>query len=58
MTRYFYPLLATAGLVMVLIPSILHYMDKMGNEQMKTLIFLGTMFWFAGAIPWLGKKKK
>jgi len=43
---------------MVLVPSILHYMDRMEIDQMKTLIFLGTMLWFAGAIPWLGKKKK
>jgi hypothetical protein len=56
--RYFYQLLASAGLAMVLVPSVLHYMDLMPNEQMKTWIFLGTMLWFAGAIPWLGRKKK
>ena len=56
--RYFYQVLASAGLAMVLVPSILHYMDRMEIDQMKTLIFLGTMLWFAGAIPWLGKKKK
>ena len=58
MMKYFYPLMASAGLALVLIPSVLHYMDKMGSDQMKTYIFLGTMLWFAGAIPWLGKKKK
>ena len=56
--RYFYPLLASAGLAMVLIPSVLQFMDRMESDQMKTLILLGTMLWFAGAIPWLGKKKK
>lgn len=56
--KYFYQILASAGLALVLIPSVLHYMGKMENDQMKTLIFLGTMLWFAGAIPWLGRKKK
>ena len=58
MMRYLYRLLAAAGLALVLIPAILYYFDKMGNEQMKTYMFLGTLLWFAGAIPWLGKKKK
>ena len=58
MMRYLYRLLAAAGLSLVLIPAILYYFDKMGNEQMKTYMFLGTLLWFAGAIPWLGKKKK
>jgi hypothetical protein len=57
MMRYFYKIIASAGLALVLIPSLLHYMDIMGTDQMKTLIFLGTMLWFAGAIPWLGSKK-
>jgi hypothetical protein len=56
--RYFYQIIASAGLAMVLIPSILHYLGRMDSNQMKTLIFLGTMLWFAGAIPWLGRKKK
>ena len=58
MMRYIYQLLAAAGLALVLIPSVLHYFDIMGNDQMKNYIFLGTMLWFAGAIPWLGRKKK
>ena len=58
MMRYIYQLLAVAGLALVLIPSILLYFDNMGVEQMKTYIFLGTILWFAGAIPWLGRKKK
>jgi hypothetical protein len=56
--RYFYQIIAAAGLALVLVPSILHYMDLVSNEQMKTYIFLGTMLWFSGAIPWLGRKKK
>lgn len=56
--RYFYPILASVGLAMVLVPSVLHYMDLMPDGQMKTYMLLGTMLWFAGAIPWLGRKKK
>lgn len=58
MMRIIYRLLAAAGLALVLIPSLLHYLDKMDQGQMNNLIFLGTVFWFAGAIPWLGRKKK
>lgn len=58
MMKYIYPILAYAGLALVLIPSVLYYMDTLGNDQMKIYIFLGTMLWFAGAIPLLGKKMK
>ena len=57
MIRYLYPLLAVVGLAMVLIPSILHFVDTITMDQMKTYMFIGTMLWFAGAIPWLGRKK-
>ena len=56
--RYLYKLFAAAGLALVLIPSILRYLDSMGDVHMKTYILLGTLLWFAGAIPWLGRKKK
>ena len=55
--RTIYQLIAASGLALVLIPSILHYFNKIGNDQMTSFIFLGTILWFAGAIPWLGKKK-
>ncbi len=58
MMRTVYQMLAAAGLALVLIPSVLHYFNNIGNEQMKTYLFLGTILWFAGAIPWLGRKKK
>jgi hypothetical protein len=58
MMRYLYRLLAAAGYALILIPAILYYLDKLGNEQMKTYVLLGTFLWFAGAIPWLGRKKK
>jgi len=56
--RYLYKFLAAAGLLMVLVPSILHYLGSIHVDQMKTYILIGTMLWFAGAIPWLGKKKR
>ena len=58
MMRYLYQLLAAVGLALVLIPAILHYTDTMAIDQMKIYMFVGSMLWFAGAIPWLGKKKK
>lgn len=56
--RYIYIFLAVAGLCLVLIPSILFYYDTLEIDQMKNTIFLGTVLWFAGSIPWLGRKKK
>ena len=58
MKSYLYKLIAAAGLALVLTPSLLHYFDVMELEQMKNYIFVGTVLWFAGAIPWLGRKKQ
>jgi hypothetical protein len=55
--KIFYILLAVAGLLLVLIPAVLLYLGKMEAGQMKNLMFVGTLLWFSGAIPWLGKKK-
>jgi hypothetical protein len=55
--KIFYVLLAVAGLLLVLIPAVLLYLGKMEAGQMKNLMFVGTLLWFSGAIPWLGKKK-
>jgi len=55
--KYFYILLAVAGLLLVLIPAVLLYLGRMEAGQMKNLMFVGTLLWFSGAIPWLGKKK-
>ncbi|MDF1575378.1 MAG: hypothetical protein P1P86_09330 [Bacteroidales bacterium] len=54
--KYFYILLAAAGLLLLLIPAILFYFDVLEAEQMKNYMFIGTLLWFSGAIPWLGKK--
>jgi len=55
--KYFFILLAMAGLILVLLPSLLMYLGKMEVEQMKNYMFIGTLLWFSGAIPWLGKKR-
>jgi len=55
--KYFYIILAIAGLSLVLVPSLLLYFGTIEAEQMKNYMFVGTLLWFSGAIPWLGKKK-
>ena len=55
--KYFYIVLAVLGLSMVLIPSLLCDFDAIDLEQMKNYMFIGTLLWFSGAIPWLGRKK-
>ncbi|MCF8226983.1 MAG: hypothetical protein K9J30_13990 [Bacteroidales bacterium] len=54
--KYVYPLAGLAGLLLLLIPSLMHFAGKMELDQMKNLMFIGTLVWFAAAIPWLGKK--
>jgi hypothetical protein len=56
--RILYQLLSLAGLVLVTLPSILHFSGTITPDQMKSYMLLGTVVWFAGAIPWLGRKKK
>ncbi len=54
----FYVVLTAAGLLLLLIPALMFYFGSIEEERMKLLMFIGTMIWFSGAIPWLGKKKK
>lgn len=56
--KYIYPIIGLAGLLLLLIPSIMYFSGTMELEQMKNLMFVGTLVWFAGAIPWLGKRKE
>lgn len=56
--RILFQILALAGLILILIPSILFFYGNLAPEHMRTYMFLGTVLWFAGAIPWLGRKKK
>lgn len=55
--KYFYIILAIVGLCLVLVPSILFFYDLTEAGQMKNYMLIGTLLWFSGAIPWLGKKK-
>ena len=55
--KYIYIILAVVGLAMLLVPSLLFFSGKIESEQMKNYMFIGTLLWFSGAIPWLGKKK-
>lgn len=55
--KYVYRLMAVGGLAITLIPPVMFYFDSMAEERMKLLMFIGTVLWFSGAIPWLGKKK-
>lgn len=54
--KYIYPVIGIAGLLLLLLPALSHFSGKMEVEQMKNLMFIGTVIWFAGAIPWLGRK--
>lgn len=55
--KYFYIILAVVGLTLTLVPSLLLFFDVMEPGQMKNYMLIGTLLWFSGAIPWLGKKK-
>ena len=55
--KYLYILMAIAGLCLTLVPSLLLFFGNMEAEQMKNYMLFGTLLWFSGAIPWLGKKK-
>ncbi|MFC2089887.1 hypothetical protein ACFLT1_03855 [Bacteroidota bacterium] len=56
--KYIYPIIGVAGLLLVIIPALMHYRGTMEASEMKNLMFVGTVVWFAAAIPWLGKKKE
>jgi hypothetical protein len=55
--KIIYRFVAIIGLLMVLIPSFLYYYQRIDPGQMKLYMAIGTLLWFAGAIPWLGQKK-
>jgi hypothetical protein len=55
--KAFYKVVAVAGLLMMLVPSLLFYFQVMENSQMKLYVGIGTLLWFSGAVPWLGQKK-
>jgi len=55
--KYLYILLALTGLALLVVPSVRYFSGSGSEEHMKMLMFIGTLLWFSGAIPWLGKKK-
>ena len=55
--KTFYKIVAVAGLLMMLVPSLLFYFSTIEIDQMKLYMGIGTLLWFSGAIPWLGQKK-
>ena len=52
-----YRIIAAAGLLLTLIPPIVYLYGNISEDRMKTLMFIGAIIWFAGAIPWLGRKQ-
>ncbi len=57
MMKYLYIFLSVVGLGMTLVPSLLLFFNVLDSEQMFNYILTGTLLWFSGAIPWLGKKR-
>ena len=55
--KYFFIILSLTGLTLTLLPSLLRFFDIIEPMEMKNYILIGTLLWFSGAIPWLGKKK-
>lgn len=58
MMKILYIIAGVAGLALLLVPALMHFAGTMEADQMKSLMLTGTLVWFAGAIPWLGKKKE
>ncbi len=51
-------ILAITGLVMTILPSILHFAGSMDMEAMKIWMAAGMFLWFLTGSFWLGKKSK
>jgi hypothetical protein len=51
-------ILAIAGLVMTILPSILHFAGRLDMQAMKTWMAAGMFLWFLTGSFWLGKKSK
>jgi hypothetical protein len=50
-------IMAVAGLLITLIPSILNWQGIIGEKNVATLMMVGTVVWFVPAIFIFGKKK-
>lgn len=49
--------LAIAGLLITLIPSILHFTGNISSEKVNLWMAIGMMLWFITGGIWLGGKK-
>ncbi|HHJ11491.1 MAG TPA: hypothetical protein ENK25_11480 [Bacteroidetes bacterium] len=58
MIKIVFRITAIAGLLLTLIPPILRYMETMTEDVMTSWVLVGTVIWFIGATPWLGRKKE
>lgn len=56
--KYIYGFLGIAGLTLLIVAAIMHFTGQIESDRMKDLMLVGTVIWFAGAIPWLGKKRR
>ena len=50
-------IISVTGLLLVLVPSLLHFAGIIDFEKVKMLMLIGTGLWFGSAIFWLGRKK-
>jgi hypothetical protein len=57
MMKQIYIIMSAVGLTLTLLPSLLLFFDVIEPGQMNNYILIGTVLWFSGAIPWLGKKR-
>jgi hypothetical protein len=50
--------IAAAGFLLTLVPSILNWQGITGPERVNTLMVIGTVLWFGSASFLLGRKQK
>lgn len=51
------PIISAIGLALVVVPACLYLANFTDKSQMKTLMLIGTILWFASAPLWMGKKR-
>lgn len=55
--RKIFIIIAIIGLAMSFISPVLTFLDVITVGMNKTLLFVGMLLWFIGAVPWLGREK-
>ncbi|NLB25982.1 MAG: hypothetical protein GX820_04735 [Bacteroidales bacterium] len=51
-------IISLAGLILVILPSILFFLGEISRSKLNSLMLAGTVIWFASAVFWLGSKEK